>query len=167
MTLSKIKPWWLCNSATSCCLDSLSSAGCPSSAVPSKWPWQCPAKALLQLWIRWNDLDALCRHLEVLQLHHCLSLWRESHPSEGHYEDLQWSIEELTTKQMSGGPLHECLLTYSSFCCGCKCFAAGRLDEGLLAELFPIGWRHTSLKFPVIAPCKRFNIQHCSGCAAT
>ena len=46
------------------------------------------------------------------------------------------------------------LLTYSSFCGGCKCLAAGRFDECLLAELFSIGGRHTSLKFPVIAPGK-------------
>ena len=57
------------------------------------------------------------------------------------------------------------MLTYSSFCCGCKCFAAGRLDEGFLAELFTIGWRHTSLKFPVIAPGKGLNLEHCCGCA--
>ena len=59
---------------------------------------------------------------------------------------------------MSGGPCHDCLLTYTSFCGSCKCFAAGRSDEGLLAELFTIGGWHTSLQFPVIAPGKGSNL---------
>ena len=44
-----------------------------------------------------------------------------------------------------------CIPTYSSLCSGCKCLAAGRSYEGLLAEVFTIWWRHTSLQFPVIA----------------
>ena len=39
--------------------------------------------------------------------------------------------------------------TYSGFCSGCKSFAAGRSNQGLLAKLFTIGGRHSSLKFPV------------------
>ena len=68
---------------------------------------------------------------------------------------------ELTRQQVSGGPCHDYLLTYSSFCCGCKCFAAGRSDEGLLTEPFSIGRRHTSLKFSVNATGKGLSLQHC------
>lgn len=68
---------------------------------------------------------------------------------------------ELTRQQVSGGPCHDYLLTYPSFCCGCKCFAAGRSDEGLLTELFSIGRRHTFLQFSVNVTSKGLSLQHC------
>ena len=63
-------------------------------------------------------------------------------------------VQELTKWfRMSFNQLmnFKCVHTYSSFCSGCNSFAAGRSDESLLAELFTIGGRHTSLKFPVNA----------------